>query len=84
MPLLDPRLQALPEWRKSWLIRHLWREGLAASPYAVQQLGIAKIASDGPNWWRVWLQVTGSPEFDVRRVRADREWDFDALIRSSR
>ncbi len=84
MPLLDPKLQKLTGGRKDWLIRHLWREGLAATPYAVQQLGIVKITGDGPNWWRVWLQVTGSSEFDVRRVRADREWDFDSLIRTSR
>ncbi len=83
MPLLDPRLQTLPEWRRNWLIRHLWREGLAATPYAVQQLGIVKITPDGP-YWRVWLQVTGSTEVDVRRVRADKDWDFDALIRSGR
>lgn len=72
---------ALPRWRQDWLVRHLWREGLAATPYAVhcELQRMVRITGDGPQW-RVWLQEAGG-EFDVRRVRADREWDFDALIR---
>ena len=72
----------LPRWRQDWLVRHLWREGLAATPHDVHLLvqhKMRRIAGDGPNWWRVWLAE--GEEYDVRRVRADREWDFDALIR---
>jgi len=71
----------LPAWRRDWLIRHLWREGLDKTPHAVYLLmaRMVRITSDG-RYWRVWLQTDG--DYDVRRVRADREWDFDALIRS--
>jgi hypothetical protein len=72
----------LPAWRRDWLIRHLWREGLAPTPYDVSLLvqhDMTEIRGDGPGWWRVWLRRGG--DFDVRRVRAEPRWDFDALIR---
>jgi len=71
----------LPRWRQDWLVRHLWREGLADTPHSVHLLmqhEMRQIVGDGP-YWRVWLRRGG--DFDVRRVRADKEWDFDALIR---
>lgn len=73
---------SLPRWRRDWLIRHLWREGLAPTPYDCFLLmqRMVRITGDGPQW-RVWLRA--GDEFDVRRVRADHKWDFDALIRYS-
>jgi hypothetical protein len=72
----------LPQWRRDWLVRHLWREGLERTPHQVHLTlkRMTRIVGDGPNWWRVWLQE-GDGEFDVRRVRAERAWDFDDLIR---
>jgi len=72
---------ALPQWRQDWLVRHLWREGLAKTPYDCHLLmrRMVRIQGDGPQW-RVWIQEADG-EYDVRRVRADHEWDFDALIR---
>ena len=71
----------LSQGRKDWLIRHLWREGVGRSPHdTFLQMGrMVRIVGDGPAWWRVWLRA--GDEYDVRRVRADPEWDFDALIR---
>ena len=73
----------LPQWRRDWLIRHLWREGVGrdmAETHLIVQHKMTRIAGDGPRWWRVWLAEPGG-EPDVIRVHADREWDFDALIR---
>ena len=74
---------ALPGWRRDWLIRHLWREGVGKTPHDTQlivQHKMRQIRGDGPHWWRIW--ILEGDEYDVRRIRADREWDFDALIRS--
>ena len=72
---------ALPRWRRDWLIRHLWREGVGRTmhdTHLIVQGKMRRIVGDGP-YWRVWLWE--GDDWDVRRVRADREWDFDALIR---
>ena len=72
----------LPRWRRDWLIRHLWREGIGKTmhdTHLLVQHEMRFIKGDGPNWWRVWLRK--GDDWDVIRVRADKEWDFDALIR---
>ena len=71
----------LPQVRKDWLIRHLWREGIGVTPHDtfLQMNRMVRIVGDGARWWRVWLKA--GPDMDVRRVRACTEWDFDALIR---
>lgn len=74
---------ALPRWRRDWLIRHLWQEGVGRDMHETQLIvhhKMIRLVGDGPRWWRLWLAEPGG-EPDVVRVRADKSWDFDALIR---